>query len=189
MQRITLLSNKLMYASGIFPNICVLYWVICMHLYIIALQQDYQFDSFIQYVGWLPTGCTCDRSLHAYYIAFQKMGDEWLRFDDGVVHKVQLTRAYSVNLVTYQLATAAAYVPPMNLDAVPQLGKSVILNRKNSKQSPSSPKGGDPQETPNSKSISGPPPLITPSSLTSDQGEPSTDPILKPEVPTRRQPS
>ena len=60
------------------------------------------------------------------------MGDTWYRFDDGVVHKVTLMRAYSVNLVIYCMAEVAAYDPPMSLAAIPELGKSVILNRKKS---------------------------------------------------------
>ena len=40
--------------------------------------------------------------------------------------------AYSVNLVIYHMAEVPAYDPPMSLAAVPELGKSVILNRKKS---------------------------------------------------------
>ena len=94
-----------------------------------AFQQDYQLDSFVQCVDHLPTVRTRDCSLHAHYIAFQKMGDQWFCFNDGVVHKVNLLQTYSINLVIYRLENTEGYNPPMDLSSIPELGKSVVLNR------------------------------------------------------------
>ena len=60
------------------------------------------------------------------------MADGWYHFDDGVVHKVNIGHAYSVNMVFYRLSTVPAYKPPMSLESIPELGKSIILNRKKS---------------------------------------------------------
>ena len=98
----------------------------------LCFQTNYVLDSFIQYVGRLSTTQTRDCSVRAHYIAFRKIGDTWYRFDDGVVHKVTLMRAYSVNLVIYRMPEVAPYDPPMSLAAIPELEKSVILNRKKS---------------------------------------------------------
>ena len=84
---------------------------------------NYVLDSFIQYVGRLPTTQTRDCSVRAHYIGFHKMGNNWYRFDDVVVHKVTLMCAYSVNLVIYCMPEVPAYDPPMSLDAIPELRK------------------------------------------------------------------
>ena len=54
--------------------------------------------------------------------------------------------AYSVNLVIYRMAEVAPYDPPMSLAAIPELGKSVILNRKKTEtpQNPPTPSPENP---------------------------------------------
>ena len=148
----------------------------------ICFQTNYVLDSFIQYVGRLPTTRTRDRSVRAHYIAFCKMGDTWYRFDDGVVHRINLMCAYSVNLVIYHMAEVPPYDPPMSLAAVPELGKSVILNWKKSET---------PQNAP-TPSLQNPvrPSLITPTQTTgSDVGNSMASNAMRPERPTRMQPS
>ena len=154
------------------------------------MQQDYQLDSFIQYVGRLPTTCTHDRSVRAHYISFRHMGDASYHFDDGVVHKVNLARAYLVNLVMYRLSTVHAYEPPMSLENIPELGKSVILNRKKSTNGQDVQSGSNKNLCSGGFMNSGPPPLIRPDSSQPNVNCTSTDnQSLHPERPTRTQPS
>ena len=146
----------------------------------ICFQTNYVLDSFTQYVGRLPTTRTRDRSVRAHYVAFRKMGDTWYRFDDGVVHRINLMRAYSVNLVIYRMAQVPAYDLPMSLAAVPELGKSVILNCKPSET---------PQNAP-TPSVQNPirPSLITPTERrSSDVGNSMPSNAMRPERPTRIQ--
>ena len=148
----------------------------------ICFQTNYVLDSFTQYVGRLPTTRTRDRSVRAHYIAFCKMGDTWYRFDDGVVHRINLMHAYSVNLVIYRMAQVPAYDPPMSLAAVPELSKSVILNCKGSDnaQNPPTPSVGNAMR----------PSLITPTEKrSSDVGNSTPSNAMRPERPTRIQPS
>ena len=148
----------------------------------LCFQTNYVLDSFIHYVGRLPTTRTRDRSVRAHYIAFCKMGDTWYRFDDGVVHKVTLMHAYSVNLVIYHMAEVPPYDPPMSLAAVPELGRSVILNRKKSEtlQNVLTPSLQHP----------GLPSLITSTETTSsDVGNSMASNGMRPERLTRMQPS
>ena len=148
----------------------------------ICFQTNYVLDSFTQYVSRLPTTRTRDRSVRAHYIAFCKMGDTWYRFNDGVVHRINLMCAYSVNLVIYCMAQVPAYDPPMSLAAVPELSKSVILNRKASEtpQNPPTPSVGNPIR----------PSLITPTEKrSSDVGNSMPSNAMRPERPTRIQPS
>ena len=90
--------------------------------------------------------------------------------------------AYSVNLVIYRMAEVAAYDPPMSLAATPELGKSVILNRKKSEtlQNVLTPSLENP----------GHPALITSTETsTSDVGNSMASNGMSPERPTRMQPS
>ena len=61
----------------------------------------YHLDSFIQYVGQLPTIATCDYCIRGHYIAFKKVNDTFIRFYDGMVHEVELEDDYTVNLLFY----------------------------------------------------------------------------------------
>ena len=116
----------------------------------------YELDSFIQYVGRLLTG-TRSKNVCGHYIGFRKITDEWFRFDEGVVHRVQIQWEYNVNLVVYRRNDTPAFMPPVDLSGFPHLQKSVVLNRKNSSC-----------EANANKNTNGPssqrPPLITPSS-------------------------
>ena len=111
-----------------------IYRVCILALHLVKLyftfQQDYQLDSFIQYVGCQHTVRTRDRSLRAHYIGFHKMGDDWFHFNDAVIHKVNLLRSYCINLIIYRLENIEAYEPSMDLSGIPQLGKSVALNKR-----------------------------------------------------------
>ena len=110
------------------------------------------------------------------------MGDTWYRFDDGVGHRINLMHVYSVNLVIYHMAEVPPYDLPMSLAAVPELGKSVILNRK---------KTETPQNAPTpSLQNPGRPSLITPTETTSsDVGNSMASNGIRPERPMCMQPS
>ena len=62
----------------------------------------YHLDSFIQYVGQLPTIATHDYRICGHYIAFKKVNDTFIRFNDGMVHEVELEDDYTVNLLFYR---------------------------------------------------------------------------------------
>ena len=116
----------------------------------------YELDSFIQYVGRLPTICTRSKNVRGHYIGFRKINDKWFRFDDGVV-RVQIQHEYNVNLVVYRRNDTPAFMPPVDLSGIPHLQKSVVLNRKNS--------SGDTNDNKNTNGTSSQrPPLITLSS-------------------------
>ena len=117
-----------------------------------------------------------------HYIAFHKIGDTWYRFDDGMVHKVTLMRAYSVNLVIYHMAEVPAYDPPMSLAAVPELGKSVILNRKKSETSQNVP-------TPSLQNPGCPSLITSTETSSSDVGNSMASNGMRPERLTHMQPS
>ena len=91
-------------------------------------------------------------------------------------------RAYSVNLVIYRMAEVPAYDPPMSLAAIPELGKSVILNRMKSEtlQNALTPSLQNP----------GHPALITSTETsTSDVGNSMASNGMRPERPMHMQPS
>ena len=136
-------------------------------------------DCFIQYTARLRQSRTRRGSVQGHYIAFRQIEQEWYRFDDAVVHKVDLNRSYSVNLVIYRRHDMPAYICPASLANVKLLQRAVPLNRKppgkanNSSDEPSSSKK---------------PNLITPDS--SNSGAPAAHGSkLKPEAPTRSQPT
>ena len=113
-------------------------------------------DSFIQYVGRLPTICTRSKNLHGHYIGFRKIDDQWFCFDERVVHRVNIMWEYSVNLVVYRHNDTLAFMTAVDLSAIPQLQKAVVLNRRNS--------GGNSNDKQTDKQTSSQrPPLITPS--------------------------
>ena len=140
----------------------------------------YELDSFIQYVRRLPTICTRSKNVCGHYIRFRKINGEWFRFDDGVVHQVQIQREYNVNLVVYRWNDTPAFMPPVDLSGIPHLQKSVVLNWKNS--------SGDTNDNKNTNGTSSQrPPLITPSS-TDGNGVCSAGNLPSIEKPQRMQP-
>ena len=122
----------------------------------------------------------CKSKRRGHYITFRKIREQWLRFDDAVIHCVQLQRSYNVNLVIYRHQDRDAYVSPLDLTQIPSLGRSVILNRK----TPSAQLVALSQK---SSPTSGRPSLIT-----YEAGPSTRDPIdsamMKPEMPTHQQP-
>ena len=118
--------------------------------------------------------------MRGHYIGFRKINDEWFRFDDGVVHRVQILHEYNVNLVVYRRNDTPAFMPAVDLSGIPHLQKSVVLNRKNS--------GGDANDNENTNGTSSQrPPLITLSS-TDGNGVWSAGNLPSIEKPQRMQP-
>ena len=115
-----------------------------------------------------------------HYIAFRKIEEQWLWFDDAVIHHVQLQRSYNVNLVIYRSQDRDAYISPLDLMQIPSLGRSVILNRK-------TPNAQSVAPSQKSSSTSGRPSLIM-----YEAGSSTRDTIdsamMKPEMPTHQQP-
>ena len=152
---------------------------------IISLQQHFELDSFIQYVGRLPSlpsssrrGCS---SVRGHYIGFCKIGAQWFRFDNAVVHRVTLLHSYCINLTIYRRRDTPGYDTSTDLTIIPELQKSVILNRHNSQSNNIT---EDPKSSNSSKPpiISGNDPDLAP------HPEPPKTPAIKPERPTRSQP-
>ena len=141
---------------------------------------NYALDAFIQYTARLSAVRLRENKRCGHYIAFRKIGAEWLRFDDVVVQHVQLQRTYNINLVIYRQQDRNAYISPLDLSQVPSLGRSVKLNRKSSNAQSVPP-------TEKSDSAVGRPSLITYEAgpLIRDTIE-ST--MMKPEIPTCHQP-
>ena len=120
------------------------------------------------------------KNVRGHYIGFRKINDKWFRFDDGVVHRVQILHEYNVNLVVYRRNDAPAFMPPVDLSGIPHLQKSVVLNCKNS--------GGDANDKKNTNDTSSQrPPLITPLS-TDGNGVRSAGNLPSIEKPQRMQP-
>ena len=115
--------------------------------------------------------------VQGHYIAFRCIEDSWYRFDDSVVHKVDLNHSYSVNLVIYRRHDMPPYICAASLAGVKTLTRSVPLNRK--------PK---PKVTDNETSSSSRPPLITPDEHTSPITRSATR-SMKVENPTQSQPN
>ena len=107
------------------------------------------------------------------------MNGVWYRFDDAVVHEVTLKASYNVNLVIYHRNDQPMYQAPADLSAVPRLGRTVVLNRKMSTDSPTN-------HGSSTSNVSGRPPLITPK--VASRGSAVNSMPLKPEHPTRTQP-
>ena len=120
-------------------------------------------------------------SVRGHYIGFRKIGAQWFRFDDAVVHQVNLLQSYCINLAIYRRQDTPGYDMSTDLTIIPQLQKSIILNRRNSQSNNFT-------EDPNS-SNSIKPPLISPnnSDLPADPDPPKT-PVIKLEKPTCSQP-
>ena len=159
-------------------------------------QQHYSLDSFVQYVGRLPVSPLSSKAktVQAHYIAFRKIDEEWFRFDDAVVHRVELQQRYSVSLIVYRQARVPAYFNHVDLDNVPMLQRSRILNRRNSESQKKETETKDAenveQPTPSNfaSKLRHRPSLITPDS--EDVGRKKRSAVeLKPEKPTRVQPS
>ena len=128
-------------------------------------------------MGRLPDKRTRSKRLRGHYIAFRKVGPNWLRFDDGVVHRVELRGQYNIYLAVYRRADRMAFHTTVDVSALPILQKSVILNRRNSEQEVAS-------ETPDPV---GKPPLITKNDASSASTSTVERPI-QPERPIRFQP-
>ena len=141
-------------------------------------QVHYTLDSFIQYVGRLPTSRTRSRNVRGHYIGFRRMGQQWYRFDDGVVHKINIQRRYNVNLVFYRRQDIPPFISGADLSRIPTLGKVTVLNRK-----PSLRNAQDGDKKPD---ISSRPPLITPAA---EKASPKIMTPLPVEHPERIQPS
>ena len=107
-------------------------------------------------MGRLPTIRTRSKNLRGHYIGFRKIDDQWFRFDDRVVHRVNIMWEYSVNLVVYQRNDTPVFMTAVDLSVIPQLQKAVVLNCRNS--------GGNGNDKQTNKQTSlQRPPLITPS--------------------------
>ena len=148
------------------------------------MQSNFTLDGFIQYVGRLPTRGRTRKNVRGHYIGFRKIGPNWYRFDDGVVHRIDLQPHYNVNLIMYRRYDTPAFISAADLSSIPVLGKVTVLNRK--------PKSvvSDPQEDLQQADLpeSGRPPLITKSDPQPKSSQTSPKP-LKPERPQRQQPS
>ena len=85
----------------------------------LIFQVLYHLDSFIQYVGQLPTIATHDYRICGHYIAFKKVNDTFIRFNDGMVHEVELEVDYTVNLLFYQHDDVQPMVWDLNFQKIP----------------------------------------------------------------------
>ena len=148
------------------------------------MQSNFSLDGFIQYVGRLPTRGRTHRNVRGHYIGFRKIGPNWYRFDDGVVHRVDLQAHYNVNLVMYRHQDTPAFISGADLSSVPVLGKVTILNRKPKPFVPQPQDNDIPDEVPENTR----PPLITKTDPEPKSAEKSSN-TLKPERPQRHQPS
>ena len=192
------------YSSGIFQrNICIGYfsWIfqlnisaeylqgifLIAHSYgnIISLQQHFELDSFIQYVSHLPFLPSSFRrgrsSVRGHYIGFRKIGAQWFRFDDAVVHRVTLLHSYCINLTIYRRRDTPGYDTSTDLTIIPELQKSVILNRCNSQSN-------NVTEDPKSSNSSKPPVISGNDPDLGPHPQPPKTPAIKPERPTHSQP-
>ena len=152
---------------------------------IIFLQQHFKLDSFIQYVGRLPSLPSSSRrgrfSVRGHYIGFQKIGAQWFRFDDAVVHRITLLHSYCINLAIYRRRDTPGYDTSTDLTIIPELQKSVILNRRNSQSN-------NVTEDPKSSNSSKPPVISGNDPDLGPHPQPPKTPAIKPERPTRSQP-
>ena len=136
-------------------------------------QQVYQLDSFIKFIGRLPTVTTRENRIRAHYVRYQKLNDTFMCFDDAHINRVLLDREYKVNLLFYKRANTPAVNWPMDLDLIP------MYNNPPPRVPPSKaiqPKHPDPSLRPL---------LITPTT----SGTSCPKPALKDETPTCTQPS
>ena len=136
-------------------------------------QQVYQLDSFIEFIGTLPTVTTRENRIRVHYVRYQKLNDTFMHFDDARINRFLLHHEYKVNLLFYKRANTPAVNWPMDLELIP------MYNNPPPRVPPSKaiePKHPDPSLRP---------PLITPS--TSGTSRPK--PALKDETPTCTQPS
>ena len=100
----------------------------CTHTHVLVIPHEhicrifqvlYHLDSFLQYVGQLPTIATHDYRICRHYIAFKKVNDTFVRFNDGLVHKVELEVDYTVNLLFYQRDDVQLMVWDLNFCKIP----------------------------------------------------------------------
>ena len=152
---------------------------------IIFLQQHFKLDFFIQYVGHLPSLPSSSRrghsSVRGHYIGFRKIGAQWFKFDDAVVHRITLLHSYCINLTIYRRLDTPGYDTSTDLTIIPKLQKSVILNRHNSQSNnvTEDPKSSNSGKLP---VISGNDPDLDP------HPQPPKTPAIRPEWPTCSQP-
>ena len=101
-----------------------------------------------------------------------------------MVYKVNLLCSCCINLIIYRLENVQAYKLPMDVSGIPQLGRSVVLNRKaNSYVTGENDKG----DGGNSAVQNGPPPLISKDPTIPPM--PKADLAPDPEIPLCIQPS
>ena len=100
----------------------------CTHTHVLFIPHEhirrifqvlYHLDSFIQYLGQLPTIATRDYRIHGHYIAFKKVNDMFIRFNDGMVHEVELEVDYTVNLLFYRCDDVQPMVWDLNFRKIP----------------------------------------------------------------------
>ena len=82
-------------------------------------QQVYQLDSFIEFIGRLPTVTTGENRIRVHYVGYQKLNDTFMHFDDTRVNHVLLDHEYKVNLLFYKRANTPAVNWPMDLELIP----------------------------------------------------------------------
>ena len=108
-------------------NIKLKYWK-CTHTHVLFVAHEhirqifqvlYHLDSFIQYVGQLPTIATHDYCIRGHYIAFKKVNDMFIRFNNGMVHEVELEVVYTVNLLFYWHDDVQPMVWDLNFHKIP----------------------------------------------------------------------
>lgn len=150
-------------------------------------QVNFTLDSFIQYVGRLPTSRTRSRNVRGHYIGFRRINDNWYRFDDAVVHQINRQNSYSVNLVIYRRQDVPQFISGSDLSCIHVLGPVTILNRKSATANVKDSMSKDNEDNVNgSERLK--PPLITPSKESPKESTKYSTP-LKPEHPDRVQPS
>ena len=140
----------------------------------ICFQQTYHLDSFIEYVGIPPTIVTRENQVQAHYICYQYMNNTFVRFDDAIANRLELDVEYSVNLLFYRKDSTDTMTWDIDLDRIP-------MARPLDTYVAPVPKVVQPLKP----DVSLRPPLIT--VTTSKPVRPKSP--LKPETPTRQQPS
>ena len=82
-------------------------------------QIHYNLESFIEYIGRIPTIRMRETSVRAHYVCYKKVEAQWLRMDDSTVHKVDLMTDYNINLLFYRRANVPIQTWNLYLDFLP----------------------------------------------------------------------
>ena len=149
-------------------------------------QIHYNLESFIEYIGRIPSIRTRETSVRAHYVCYKKVEAQWLRMDDASVHKVDLMTDYNINLLFYRRANVPIqtwnlyldFLPswrPYNMPAHPALNNSVDSNASSNFSRGSY-----------SRALPFKPPLITHEELSPPR--PQEPVLMTPENPSRVQP-